>query len=440
MYDVLKTDGDTSWFVKDRFGMFIHWGLYACPARHEWIRNAEEISNEDYEKYFKHFDPDLYNPELWAELAWNAGMKYFVITTKHHEGFCLWDSKLTDYKAPNTPYGKDVLTPMVNAFRGQGLKVGFYHSLIDWHHPDFTIDNIHPLRNLPKEEIEKLNSVRDMARYREYLHGQVKELLTQFGKIDVMWFDFSYPKGDPEHYPHLKGKNHEDWDSATLYKMIRELQPQVILDDRLDLPGTWDFKSPEQYQPDSWITYNGQKVVWEACQTFSGSWGYHRDEATWKSPKQLITMLADTVSKGGNLLLNVGPTGRGEFDYRAVERLKAIGEWMRYNNQSIYGCTQAPSEFKAENGNILTYNEEKNRLYVHLVNYPLIGAFKLEGPAEKIEYAQFLHDHSEVRMDNLLFLNAGDDFKPGSKTETYFSIPIVKPNIENPVIEIFLKK
>ncbi|MBQ0106127.1 MAG: alpha-L-fucosidase [Armatimonadetes bacterium] len=438
MYDTLKTDGDTSWFVKDRFGMFIHWGLYALPARHEWVRNVECITNEEYEKYFKHFDPDLYDPEKWAELAWNAGMKYFVITTKHHEGFCPWDSKMTDYKATNTPYGKDVLTPMVNAFRGQGMKVGFYHSLIDWHHPDFPIDNIHPLRNTPEKEAVEMNKTRDIAKYREYLHAQVKELLTQFGKIDVMWFDFSYPDGDKKLFPYFDGKGHEDWGSAELYKMIRQYQPQVILDDRLDLEGTWDFKSPEQWQPEEWITYKGQKVVWEACQTFSGSWGYHRDEANWKSPRQLITMLADTVSKGGNLLLNVGPTGRGEFDYRAVERLKAIGDWMYYNNQAIYGCTQAPAEFKVANGNILTYNPEKNRLYIHLVNYPVIGTMKLYCDPKQIEYVQFLHDHSEIRLnaDNMYGSNGSNDANNG----TVLCMPALKPKVEIPVVEVFLKK
>ena len=142
--------GDTSWFVHDRFGMFIHWGLYALPARHEWVKHNEEIPDEVYEQYFRHFDPDLYDPALWAKTAAQAGMKYFVITTKHHEGFCLWDSQLTDYKAPNTPAGRDLLRPMVEAFRGQNLRVGLYHSLIDWHHPQYIIDpHIGPLRNAP---------------------------------------------------------------------------------------------------------------------------------------------------------------------------------------------------------------------------------------------------------------------------------------------------
>lgn len=184
--------GDTGWFTHDRFGMFIHWGLYSMPGRHEWIRNYEEIPNEDYEKYFEQFNPDLFNPKEWAKAAREAGMKYFVITTKHHEGFCMWDSKYTDYKVTNTPCGRDLLREIVDAFRAEGLKVGFYHSLIDWHHPDFTVDNVHPLRNRPDRA--KLNEGRDMARYREYLHNQVRELLTEFGKIDIIWFDFSYPQ------------------------------------------------------------------------------------------------------------------------------------------------------------------------------------------------------------------------------------------------------
>jgi alpha-L-fucosidase len=387
--EVRPTQGDTGWFTKDRFGMFIHWGLYALPARHEWIRNYEQISNEDYEKYFKHFDPDLYDPELWAAAASDAGMKYFIITTKHHEGFALWDSALTDYKAPNTPAGRDLLTPMVDAFRARDMKVGFYHSLIDWHHPDFVVDGIHPMRNNP--EWEKMNLARNQANYAKYLHGQVRELLTQFGKVDIMWFDFSYKPS--ESWP---GKGHEEWDSENLIKMIRELQPNIILNDRLDLNYGWDIKTPEQYMPREWVKVDGQPVVWEACHTFSGSWGYNRDETTWKSPEQLLQILIDSVSKGGNLLLNVGPTGRGEFDERALSRLKSMGEWMKRHGRSIYGCTQAPAEFKAPEDCRLTYNPEKKRLYVHIFAWPF-GKIYLDGFTGKVEYAQLLNDASEIR-------------------------------------------
>ena len=426
------TTGDSSWFTEARFGMFIHWGLYALPARHEWVKQHEKLTNEQYQKYFDHFDPDLYNPDAWAEAAERAGMKYFVITTKHHDGFCLWDTDLTDYKATKTPYGKDLIRPMADAFRSHNLRVGFYHSLIDWHHPDFVVDDIHPQRHA--SERQAMNVLRDQSRYAAYLHGQVRELLTRFGDIDLLFFDFSYPgregdkndRGEP-----WVGKSWKDWNSKELVQMIRELQPKLLIDDRLDLADQadgWDYTTPEQYQPEGWKVVNGQRVVWEACQTFSGSWGYHRDEDTWKSVDQLIHMLVDTVAKGGNLLLNVGPTGRGELDDRALARLRGIGEWMQRHGRSIYGCTMAP--LAAPQDCRLTYNPTTNRMYVHIFNWPL-GSLRLEGFEDRIEYAQLLNDASEV------------PFRSGSAHESVpgvtLSLPIKAPNVAVPVIELFLK-
>lgn len=427
----IKTPGDTSWFVKDRFGMFIHWGLYALPARHEWVKQIEQIPDSIYDKYFKHFDPDLYDPDLWAKAASNAGMKYLVVTSKHHEGFCLWDSALTDYKATNTPYGKDLLQPMINAYRTQNMKVGFYHSLIDWHHPHFIVDNVHSMRNSPDRD--KMNEGRDQSKYTEYLHGQVKELLTQFGKIDILWFDFSYP--NPENDPYI-GKGRTDWKSEELYKIVRDLQPNIILNDRLDLDEGWDIKTPEQFQPREWVKVNGQPVVWEACQTFSGSWGYHRDESSWKSVEQLIQMLIDTVSKGGNLLLNVGPTGRGEFDARALDRLEGMGKWMKQHSRSIYGCTQAPDGFTAPPDCRFTWNPDKKRLYLHVFSWP-IGQIHLDNFAGKVEYAQLLNDASEIRMSDI---PAHQVVHEGEMHNTLtLNLPVVKPNVTVPVIELFMK-
>jgi alpha-L-fucosidase len=421
------TPGDTSWFTHDRFGMFIHWGLYALGARHEWLKNYEQLTDERYERYFKFFDPDLYDPEVWASAAENAGMKYFVITTKHHEGFCLWDSALTDYKATNTPAKRDLLRPMVDAFRGHGLKTGFYHSLIDWHHPDFVVDGVHPQRSSPDKDA--LNVGRDQSRYAKYLHGQVREILSEFGKIDILWCDFSYP---PQ-------KGRADWDSENLYKLIRELQPHIILNDRMDLEAGWDIKTPEQFQPRQWVQFQGKPVTWEACQTFSGSWGYHRDESSWKSLEMLVQMLIDTVSKGGNLLLNVGPTGRGEFDVRALDRLQGMGEWMKRHSRSIYGCTQAPAEFGAAPQDCrYTYNPTTNRLYVHVLAWPF-GQLYLDGldPA-RVEYAQLLNDASEVLMKDIEPWQ--HDFSGDNKRASLaLRLPIQKPNVTVPVIEIFLK-
>jgi len=231
-----QTAADTGWFIRDRFGLFIHWGIYSLAARHEWVKQRERITDEDYRRYFDHFCPDLYDPQRWAREAKEAGMRYFVVTTKHHDGFCLWDSDLTDYKVTNTPWGEDLIAPMVEAFRAEGMKVGFYHSLIDWHHPDFPVDGLHPRRD--DEEYIEANGDRDVARYREYLHGQTRELLTRFGKIDVMWFDFSYPDRV------WGGKGREDWGSEDLMAMVRELQPGIIVNDRLEIGG--DLNKPSR--------------------------------------------------------------------------------------------------------------------------------------------------------------------------------------------------
>lgn len=416
------------WWTGARFGMFIHWGLYALPARHEWVKNRERMTNEEYQKYFEHFDPDLYDPKQWAKVAKQAGMKYVVLTTKHHEGFCLWDSEYTDYKSTNTPYGKDLLKPFVEAFRAEGIKVGFYHSLIDWHHPDYPVDRVHPMRD--NQEFREQNKDRDVTKYAEYLHNQVRELLTKFGTIDYLFPDYSFPGKD--------GKGRDDWQSEKLVRMIRELQPGIIINDRLDLldkPYGWDFRTPEQFMPREWVKMEGQEVPWETCQTFSGSWGYYRDETTWKSPRQLIEMLIEVVSKGGNLLLNVGPTGRGTFDQRALDRLAAMGEWMNLHGRSIYGCTRAPEGLKAPENCLLTYNPKTNRAYVHVLHWPM-GVLHLDGFGGKVKYAQLLNDASEVLPSNRHGAWMASDSEDKNLT---LRLPVLKPDVEIPVIELFLK-
>ncbi|WP_431295184.1 alpha-L-fucosidase [Pedobacter sp. P26] len=411
------------WWTDARFGMFIHWGLYAMPARHEWVKSNEHITNENYQKYFDQFNPDLYNPKQWAKEAKAAGMKYAVLTTKHHEGFTLFDSKYTDYKATNTQAKRDLVKEFVEAFRAEGIKVGFYYSLIDWHHPDFTVDRYHPLKpnNDNEAEYAALNKNRDMAKYRKYLFDQVTELLTRYGKIDILWADFSYPG--------KYGKGHDDWGSVALLKQIRKLQPQIIVDNRLDLndyeDGT-DFETPEQVSPKELEKYHGK--VWETCQTFSGSWGYHRDENTWKSNRKLLDLLITSVANGGNLLLNVGPTARGEFDNRANIALDSLSLWMHANSKSIYHCTFAPAEFKAPEGVKLTYNKDTKKLYVHLFEYPNTGSITLEGYKDKTKYAQFLHDNSEVQIDN----------EKSNANTLLLKLPKKKPDFEIPVIELTL--
>ena len=440
-YKRRKTVGDTAWLVHDRFGMFIHFGLYSLPARHEWIKTMERIPEEKYDKYFEYFNPDLIDCKEWAKKAKAAGMKYAVLTTKHHEGFCLFDSKYTDYKVTNTPYGKDIVREYVDAFRAEGIKIGFYYSLIDWHHPHFPIDVIHPRR----EDGEEMDKGRDVKIYAENKRNQVTELLTKYGKIDVLWFDFSYPasetnavemlafdKGNPPPDPNKKpwmqsdgGKDKEDWESEKLMALIRSLQPDIVINNRLGIEG--DTVTPEQSATMKWPTHKetGELLTWEVCHTFSGSWGYFRDETTWKSPKMLVDTLVKTVAYGGNLLMNVGPTSRGLFDYRADDALQVYADWMKYNSRSIYGCTMAEPEFTAPEGTYLTQSEDGKRLYIHLVDYPFksLTFANLEG---KVDYVQFLHDGSEI-----LYTEKDGYVK--------FILPVVQPQKITPVIEVMLK-
>ncbi len=419
-----------AWWTNDRFGMFIHWGTYSLAGRHEWVKKNERIPDEKYQKYFDNFNPDLFNPTEWAKMAKAAGMKYAVITAKHHEGFTLFDSNFTDYKATNTAYGKDLLKEWVEAFRAEDLKIGFYYSLIDWHHPEYTIDRVHPQSASTDEAYKHLNRGRDMGIYRKYLKDQVREIMTNYGKVDILWLDYSFPG--------KHGKDRNDWGSVELLKMVRELQPGIIINDRADLkdvPGGWDFTTPEQFKVSEWPTYDGIKIPWETCQTFSGSWGYYRDEMTWKNNKQLLVLLIESVSKGGNLLLNVGPTGRGTIDHRAEKALKEMGQWMKFNSRSIYGATQAPEEFVAPDHSLLTYNPETNRLYVHLLDYPLQN-FTLRGLKGKVKYAQFLHDASEILITEPHGYWGKEKLGEG---DINLSLPVVKPNVEIPVIELILK-
>ena len=426
------------WWTDARFGLFIHWGLYAIPAHggqnknSEWVKLYGQIREEHYQKYFATFNPDLYRPEDWAKAAKQAGMKYVVIVAKHHDGFCLWDSQFTDYKAPNTPYGKDLLRPMVDAFRAAGIRVGLYYSLMDWHHPNYPIDRHHPQghfrfneKNEEKKQaqlaqISATNKGRDMYLYARYMRDQVRELLTEFGRIDLMFLDFSFPGKEG-------GKGRDEWESEKLLALVRQLQPHIIVNDRLDLMdvrGGWDFKTPEHRVPEEWVTYDGKRVPWETCHTFGHSWGYFRDEPDWKSSRNVLDILISCVSRGGNLLFNVGPTARGTLDTRTVERLGDIAEWMRLHQQSIYGCTEAPKQFKAPDGCKLTHNPQSKRIYVHVFNWPKEGKIQFDGFAQSIYFARLLNDGSEINY-------AGEP--------VVLTLPARPPPVAVPVIEIGLR-
>lgn len=412
------------WWTDGRFGMFIHWGLYSQLARHEWVKHNEHLSNEEYQKYFDIYNPDYFDPKKWAAEAKAAGMKYAVLTTKHHEGFCMFDSKYTDYKVTNTPVKKDLVREYVNAFRAAGLKIGFYYSLLDWHHPDYTMDNVHPLVQVDTSQAnyDRLNKGRDMAKYRQYLRNQITELLTNYGKIDVLWLDWTWDKSDK------RGKHADDWGAVELIKLVRKLQPGIIVNNRLGLDDDYtdggDFVTPEQVSTKELEKYKGK--TWETCQTFSGSWGYYRDETSWKTHRQLLDLLITSVANGGNLILNVGPTARGEFDYRATHALDSLAYWMHANSKSIYDCMNAPESFTQPEDTKLTYNPTTKKLYVHLFNFTEGGTLTLPGYAGKIKYAQLLNDYSEI-----LYTTEGNDI--------VLKMPKVRPPYEIPVIELFVK-
>jgi len=388
----------TKWFLSDRFGMFIHWGLYSIPARGEWIRSIEKISNEDYQQYFDDFNPTDFQPKVWAKTARAAGMKYAVLTAKHHDGFCLFDSKLTDYKSTNTPAKRDFVKEYVEAFRAGGIKVGLYYSLLDWHHPHYPTygDRHHPMRD--NEAYKVKEPYRNFPEYLDYFHGQVKELLTNYGKIDIVWFDFSYP-----------GLTGEDWRATELVNKARALQPHLLIDNRLGASGegnnkfgsknpeifAGDFACPEQIIPPAGLVdEDGQSVPWESCITLNDHWGYCAEDRDYKSARQVIRALVECVSKNGNMLLNVGPNAKGEIPVESEQVLTEAGEWMRQNGDSIYGSGKADLP-KPEWGR---YTQKGNKLYAHIYERG-IGPINFQGLNGRIKQARLLADGSELKLE-----------------------------------------
>lgn len=375
----------TEWFRKARFGMFIHWGVYAIPARGEWVQTQESITSEIYQKlYVDHFNPVDYDPSEWAKLARKAGMKYAVITAKHHDGFCLFDSQYTEYKATNTPAGRDLIREFVDAFRAEGIRIGFYYSLIDWHHPDYPNVGNHPMAGDPEWNRKTYN----WDNYLTYMHNQVEELVTNYGKIDIMWFDYSFGE--------YKG---EKWKASELVQMVREKQPGIIIDNRLggemtqENPQVYagDFEGPEQVIPyDVVKDEKGRPIPWEACITLNNNWGYSPG-GHYKTAQDVIRTLVNCVSKNGNLLLNVGPDARGNIPLESKAVLEEVGDWMSLNQSSIYEC--GPSDFPKPQWGRFTQNGKI--LYAHVLQKN-IGQYYLKNMKEKIERATLLRDGSEV--------------------------------------------
>jgi len=293
------------WWHEARFGMFVHWGLYAQLGRHEWVMNRERIPVAEYEKLADTWQPKERPAREWARLAKEAGMKYMVMTTKHHEGFCLWDTQQTDYNAVKRGPKRDLVREYVEACREFGLKIGFYYSLMDWHHPDGAL--------CAKDEAAR-------RRFLDFTQGCVRELLSNYGKIDILWHDVSWPL-----------ENAERWESLEMNQMARQLQPHILINNRSKLEE--DFGTPEEH-----VTAEKVGRAWEACMTFNGSWGYMPISPDWRSTREVILLLNTAAAGSGNLLLNIGPAPDGSIPPEAVERLTAVGQWLDTYGEAAYGA------------------------------------------------------------------------------------------------------
>jgi len=306
---------NADWFVHDRFGMFIHWGLYALPARHEWVKNRERISDEDYQKYFDHFYPDLYDPTEWARMAREAGMKYFVVTTKHHDGFCLWPTALNDdWNISITPHGKDLLEPLADACREEGLRLGFYYSQTqDWHERDAVGNDW----DFPAEG-------RDFPRYlRTKAIPQIEELLRGYGPVAGVWFDTPGPITPDQ--------------SRMLVDLVHERQPQCLVNSRIG-NGLGDYDT----LGDQEVPRLPPPGLWETPDTHNDTWAYSRYDTNWKSAREIAERLLRGASRGGNYLHNVGPDGKGRIPEQSARILREVGRWVRQHERAIHGAGPTP--------------------------------------------------------------------------------------------------
>lgn len=401
-FDRTAYDARMRWWLDARFGMFVHWGIYAIPARGEWVRSVEELPDEAYAPYAAEFGAPDFDPRAWARLAREAGMRYLVLTAKHHDGFCLFDSALTDFKVTNAPLGRDVVGEVLDAARAEGLRVGLYFSLIDWHHPDFPQygDRNAPLR---RDAAAGSNEGRDWDRYLAFMHGQVRELCTNYGRLDLLWFDFSYDD--------MRG---ERWGATRLMEMVRELQPDVIVNNRLEVSGEGmgslaacapnpyhgDFVTPEQIVPPrGLLDAHGDPLAWEACVTMNDHWGYCAADRRWKPAGLVVRKLVECVSKGGNLILNVGPDARGRVPEACARELREVGRWLRDNGEAVFGCGPAAGgPVAAEKPEVGRITRRADTYYLHLMEGS-IGPVPLPGiPPERIASVRRVADGAEVPL------------------------------------------
>ena len=390
-----ERDDRMGWWREARFGLFIHWGLYAIPAGEwdgkqtyaEWIRHSAKIPREEYDGFVEQFNPVRFDADEWVRLAKRAGMKYIVITSKHHDGFCLWDSALTDFDIRSTPFTRDLLGELAAACREQGVRLCFYHSIMDWHHPDYLPRREWEVESRPAEGA-------DFDRFRTYLKGQLGELVEGY-QPGVLWFDGEWENT----WTHEMGSD--------LYDYVRGLQPDIIINNRVDkgrkgMAGLTregdfrgDFGTPEQEIPDEGLP----GVDWESCMTMNRHWGWNRFDEDWKSTPDLIRKLIDISSKGGNFLLNIGPTPEGTFPPPSIERLNGIGQWMDVNGEAIYGTQASPigrpswgrcTQKRLPNGH--------TRVFLHVFDWPDDGQLEVQGLSGTVRHASVLATGDAVEV------------------------------------------
>lgn len=376
-----------AWFRDARFGLFMHWGSYTIKGfEASWPLVYGDISYTEYDALADQFNPQRYDPAAWAALAKAAGVRYAVLTSKHHDGYALYDTHLNDYSAPQRAAGRDLLTPYVEAFRAAGIKVGFYFSLCDWHHPDYPAQNTAggEFSNRPAAALPPgvpTNIAADPARwerYLEFMHGQVRELCTRFGTIDLLWFD-----GHWEHTP-------EEWRARKLVEMIRSLQPAIVINDRLADRMLGDYATPEQNVP-----VQAPDRMWETCMTINETWAYNPRDRAFKSSAEIIATLIETTSKGGNLLFNVGPSANGEILPEFGSRLGVIGAWLARNGEAIYGAgpgLPAGAYYGPSTG-------KQDAIYLHVLGQPAEGAIRVRGMARRVERATVLGTGAPLEFD-----------------------------------------
>ncbi|HEV1993498.1 MAG TPA: alpha-L-fucosidase [Candidatus Acidoferrum sp.] len=387
------------WWHDAKFGMFIHWGLYSVIGQHEWAMEREGIPVAEYELLAKHFVPQPHAARAWARLAKQAGQKYMVMTTKHHEGFCNFDTKLTDYCAPRQACGRDLVAEFVEAARAEGLGVGFYYSLMDWHHPDGA--------RCTTDEAAR-------QRFVEYTHGLIRELMTNYGKVDVLWYDVSWP---------LDARG---WESEKMNEMVFKLQPDIIVNNRNRLPG--DFSTPEQR-----IVAESGGRAWEACMTLNDSWGYQKADDDWKSPRTVLRNLATCAKGGGNYLLNIGPRADGSIPEESVRILREVGKWMEKNGPTIY--QSQPCE--AGGVPMANFTRKGNTLYIHVHYWP--------GETPASQWLSFFRPSSVVAIGGLrarvksarLFASGKKvDFRQDDVSTQFVGLPAAAPDSPVTVIEV----